>query len=235
MVKGSTSTSNGLLLDEDWVRDNFITNHWAVYRGANPNKPSCYIVKLLQPALFGTFFMATPFDGTIIPITSMVQGFAIRKRTYLFTAIPAHVPMKAFHLVDEYKPILAVRSSPAESDRNTLTNAFFATLSIILSSVIPGQFVIFPHYQYQPAIVTRHRGREHFEHPDQNEASRTKQTTIVRDLIWEVLLILPEGYMEGTAEDRTQESQQIVFRELAKARNDAHALSPPFLAHTGGF
>lgn len=230
-----SSASNDLLVDEDWVRENHVTNHWAVYRGPTPDKPSFYIVKLQQPALFGTFFMPTPFDGTIVPITSQVRGFAVKKRTYFFTAIPAHVPMKTFHLVEKYKPILAVRSSPIDKDRNVLTNAFYATLYIVLSSVLPGQFVILPHQHYQPAIITRHRGREHFVHPDQDEASRVMQPTSVRDLIWEVLLIVPDEYKEGTVEDRTQECQQIVFRELAKARKDSHALSPPFLAHAGGF
>jgi hypothetical protein len=227
--------SNGLLLDEDWVRENYVSNHWAVYRGSDPNKPSCYIIKLLQPALFGTFFMSTPLAGTIVPITSMVTGFAIRTRTYLFTAIPAHVPLKTFHLVEEYKPILAVRSTPIERDLNTLTNAYYATLHIILSSVLPGQFVLFPHCHYQQVIISKNRGRVHFVHPDQNELTRSLKPQTRRDLIWEVLLILPDGYMEGTADDRTLECQQIVFRELAKARNDAHALNPPFLAHAGGF
>ncbi len=41
--------------------------------------------------------------------------------------------------------------------------------------------------------------------------------------------------MEGTTEDRTQECQKTVITELAKARKDNHTLSPPFLAHAGGF
>jgi hypothetical protein len=153
----------------------------------------------------------------------------------MFTAILADIPMKTLSLVDDYRPILAVRSIPWATDRNTLTNACFATLHTVLTGVIPGQFVILPQYHYHAVVVNRRKGHEHYSHPDLNDTTRSQKAVFIKECIWEVLLLLPEETMEGTIEERTLDCQKRVFTVLAKARNDTTALSPPFLAYSGGF
>ena len=229
--------SNSLLVDEEWVRENYVSNHWAVIRNNRDGQPGANLVRLEKPALFGTFLMTTAFDGTIAPLSYLVKSIQGPK-TYLFTAIPAHVPMEAIQLADRYPPTLAVRSLPFAKDRQALTYGAFDTLHIVLTRVIPEQFVIIPVLQHQQIAVRSKKRRQYlpFIHPDLDEESRAlaaDSQTFAKDCIWEVILVLPERVESGIPlEDRVRECQKAVFTELATARKGHHALTPPHSSQT---
>jgi len=234
------SYHNSLIVDDEWVQTNYTSNHWAIPRNQYDGKSGGHLIKLERPALFGNFLLVTAFDGTIVPFTYMIRSAEHTTRTYLFMAIPAHVPMRTIQLPDRYPPILAVRSLPIEKDRHALTNGGLATLHIVLDDVIPGQYVIVPVLQYQEVVVSTQNNSRAYTHPDQDDVTRAlpaQRRTFAKDCIWEVILMLPNQDSSGRSlEDRTRECQQKVFEKLAKGRTKGHPeLDPPFLAHAGGF
>jgi hypothetical protein len=128
---------NSLYVDEQWVRDNYFTHRWAIQRNQQDARPSGFLIKLARPALFGNFLLTNAYNGTIVPRSYTIRSGEHTTRTYLFMAIPVHVPMKTIRLAERYLPILAVRSLPFEKDRHALTNGGLTTLHIVIDEVIP--------------------------------------------------------------------------------------------------
>ena len=206
-----------------------------------PPQPDGFLIKLDKPSLFGNFIFHDELGGAFAPYTYSVKSAMHDKRTYLFVAIPIHVPLAALQLPDVYPPVLATRGLPSQKDRNALTNAALATLHNILHRLLPGQYAVLPvsHFQHVSIRTSRHRGTVtyYFVHPEQDERSRAKAgLKWVNDQLWEVIFIgTPQDRMDGTVHERADEAKKAIFTELAKVRRGQHVLDPPFLAYFGGF
>ena len=227
------TVSNKLQVNEDWVRSNFVSNNWAMVRNAQDDKPAGYLIKLDKPALFGNFLFHDELGGAFAPYTYTVKSAMHDKRSYLFVAIPIHVPLAALQLPDVYPPVLATRGLPSQKDRTALTNAALATLHNILQRILAGQYAVLPVSNFQNVSLrsSRHRGNfsYSFVHPEQDERSRDKAGhKWVNDQIWEVVFIgTPQDRMAGTVHDRADEAKTAIFSELAKVRRGQHVLDPP--------
>ena len=86
---------NSLIVDEEWVRANYESYHLAIPRNQSDGRTGRFLIKLERPALFGNFLLIDKYNKN----SYMIRSGEHTTCTYLFMAIPVHVPMKTIQPV----------------------------------------------------------------------------------------------------------------------------------------
>ena len=210
------SFHNGLFVDTEFTQLLYGSHNWQSKRHTGVKDTTTgYYVKTVNRHLYGTFYIHSACNGTILPAISKVR---VKEKVYYFQCIPEPTNIEKLQLPAKYPPLCVLRGIPANKDRHALTAAALFTVERALNCNFPvGSYAINPVQIYHKVGVDKFHDHA-WVTPDMSSTT-THRIVNVTELVWEIIFLgTEEGLQDGVKSPRYTMAQANMFDQAqAKA------------------